>query len=166
MATDLATPTMAGRTDLHIGELDTRLVAEPAQGPSLQWVLPIGWLRLTGGAPMRHEPPTALEIEHAIETVEDAVMPLSRQWPTGTQLQTSDAAARVLHTWVRAQVAGPANALLSLDDVEHAFNELAALSTGRPLASSSWPAHPGLAAYLVVLREAMHHLRFTSIALV
>lgn len=160
MATGADAPAAAGRTRLRIGERETRIESGPAH-----WVLPIGTQAVDGGGPLRHEPPTPLEIERAIEHVEDAVMPLLRQLPPGTQLQTSDAAARVLHALVREQVAGAADAL-SLDDVEHVFNHLAALSMGRPLASSSWLSHTGLAAYLVILREAMHHLRFTSITLV
>ncbi len=165
MTTAPETPPTAVRTLLHIGDLETRLVAEADHGPSLQWMLPIGSLTWTGSRPWRQGMPTALEIEHAIEQVEDAVMPLLRQLPPGTRLETRDVAARVLLACVREAVAGP-DQVLSLDDVEHAFNQLAALSMGRPLASSSWPAHAGLAAYLVILREAMHHLRFASMALV
>lgn len=158
-------PMIGGHTRLRIGEHETRLETEPAQGPVAHWVLPLGTQVVDEGGPLRHEPPTALEIERAIEQVEDQVMPLLRQLPPGTELQTGDAAARVLLGLARARQPGEAHAL-SLEDVEQVFNELAALSMGRPVASSPWLAHPGLAAYLVILREAMHHLRFSSITLV
>lgn len=156
--------TGAGRTLLSVGARETRIDTEPAQGAPAHWVLPIGTQAVDGGRPWRHEPPSALEIERAIEQVEDAVMPLSRQLPPGTQLHTRDAAARMLRGLVREHPAGRVDTL-SLEDVEQVFNELAALSQGRPLASSSWPAQEGLAAYLVILREVMHHLRFSAITL-
>lgn len=159
-----AEPGVAGRTRLSVGERETRIETEPAQGAGQAWVLPMGTQAVDGGRPLRHEPPTALEIERAIEQVEDLVMPLLRPLPPGTPLHTRDAAARVLLGLARAHRSGDANAL-SLDDVEQVFNDLAALSQGRPLASSAWPSHPGLAAYLVILREVLHHLRFTAITL-
>lgn len=156
---------VAGRTRLSVGARETRIETEPAQGPPAHWVLPLGTQAVDGGRPWRHELPSALEIERAIEHVEDAVMPLLRQLPPGTQLHTRDATARWLLGLAREHRAGQADAL-SLEDVEQVFNDLAALSQGRPLVSSSWPAQAGLAAYLVILREVMHHLRFPSITLV
>lgn len=157
-------PLAAGRTRLSVGERETRIETAPVQGGGRHWVLPVGTQVVDGRGPLRHDPPTALEIERAIEQVEDVVMPLLRQLPPGTQLHTSDAAARVLLGLARERQAGSPESL-SLDDVEQVFNALAALAQGRPLASSGWPPHPGLAAYLVILREVLHHLRFTTITL-
>lgn len=154
----------AGRTRLSVGERETRIETVPIQGESRRWMLPVGTQAVDGRGPLRHDPPTALEIERAIEQVEDVVMPLLRQLPPDTTLHTGDAAARVLLDLAREHRAGRPDAL-SLDDVEQVFNALAALSQGRPLASSGWPPQPGLAAYLVILREVLHHLRFTAITL-
>lgn len=154
----------AGRTRLRIGEREMHIDTEAEQGEALHWRLDLGTQTVAGGQAFRHEPPTALEIEHAIEHTEDAVMPLWRQLPVGTQLHTDDASAQVLLELARARVPGQPHAL-SLEDVEAVFNELASLAQGRPPSSSFLPAQAALAAYLVMLREVMHHLRFTSIHL-
>lgn len=155
MAADRVNP--AGRTRLAIGERETRIVAEPSQGPATEWVLPIGTQAL-GAGPFRHEPPSPLEIEHAIEQVEEAVMPLLRQLPRDTQWETRDAASRQLLGLVHG-----GHEVLSIDDVERVFNQLAAVSLGRPVASSGLPPQAAFTAHVLILREAMHHLGFASL---
>ncbi|WP_439609497.1 hypothetical protein [Hydrogenophaga sp.] len=148
----------AGRTRLAIGERETRIVAVPAQGPATERVLPIGTQAL-GSGPFRHEPPSPLEIEHAIEQVEEAVMPLLRQLPRDTPWETRDAATLQL----RRLVHGGGEGRLSIDDVERVFNQLAAVSQGRPVASSGLPPQAAFTAHVLILREAMHHLGFASL---
>lgn len=143
------------QTRLAIGERQTHIVVE-AGGAA--WTLPIGTQALVGGGPFRQHPPTPLEMEHAIETVEDAVMPLLRQLPRDTTLVTDDATAAQL--LALADVKG---AVLTVDDVERVFNALAAVSQGRPMASSGLPDDAGFAAYVLILREAMHHWRIVSL---
>ena len=112
-----------------------------------------------GRGPFRHDPPSPLEIEHAIEQVEEAVMPLLRQLPRDTPWETRDAATRQL----RRLVHGGGEGRLSIDDVERVFNQLAAVSQGRPVASSGLPPQAAFTAHVLILREAMHHLGFASL---
>jgi hypothetical protein len=156
MAAERVNP--AARTRLAIGERETRIVAGPAQGPAAEWVLPIGTLAL-GGGPFRHEPPSPLEIEHAIEQVEEAVMPLLKQLPRDTPWETRDAASRQLLRLVH----GGGDGRLSIDDVERVFNQLVAVSQGRPVGSSGLPPQAAFTAHVLILREAMHHLGFSSL---
>lgn len=149
-------------TRIEITAHATFIATEPLQGGALEWMLDIGTQAL-GNGPFRHTPPTPLEIEHAIEHVENAVMPLLRQLPRGTQLVTGDAAARELHRLTHEREA--AGALLLIDDVEQVFNRLAAVSLGRPVASSGLPVQAEFAAYVLILRETMHHLGFASLTL-
>lgn len=153
---------LEARTRIAIGAQETLIETEPLEGGAREWMLDIGTSAL-GHGPFRHTPPTALEIETAIEHVENAVMPLQRQLPRGSQLVTADAPARELYRLVHEREAG--NALLLIDDVEHVFNQIAAVSLGRPAASSGLPQRAEFAAYVLILRETMHHLGFASLML-
>src|SRR6218665_398575 len=63
------------RTRIHIGAHETLIETWSPEGGACEWMLYIGTEAL-GDGPFRHTPPTALEIENAIEHVENAVMPL------------------------------------------------------------------------------------------
>ena len=148
------------RTRIHIGAQETLIETWSPEIGACEWMLDIGTEAL-GDGPFRHDPPTALEIENAIEHVENAVMPLLRQMPPGTQLVTSDAIARELHQLTSER--GASEALLLIDDVELVFNQIAAVSLGRPAQSSGLPVGVEFPAYVLILRETMHHLGFATI---
>ena len=52
---------------------------------------------------------------------------------------------------------------LALQQVEHVFNELVAVSLGRPPSSGGMPTDQAFVSYVLVLREFMHHLAFGEI---
>jgi hypothetical protein len=145
-------------TTLHIGEQSIRLTA--TTDPGLDSVLLLGTHEL-GNGPWRNEPPSPLEIENAIEFVEDLVMPLAKSLPEGTTLVTHDAEAR--HLVVVARPGEDPAPPLSVEHVERVFNSVVAVSQGRPVASSDLPPQAAFAAYVLILRELMHHLGFDSI---
>lgn len=115
-----------------------------------------------GHLALRHEPPTAYELENAIAVVEEGVMPLSRRLPRPSTLLGSGDALGVV---VRTGGKGPGKVRLALADVELMFQQLAAVAEGRPAASSGLPTGMAFAATLLILREFMHHLGFDSIAI-
>jgi len=132
---------------LAIGALETRIAWE-----GNVHARPIGFA--APGAPWRHAPPTPLEVEQAIEVVEEHVMPLARRLPRPARLVCADALALRL---------GPPGEL-GIAAVEERFNELAAIVQGRP-AGDSPLADPALAGYLLILREVLHHLGFDRVTL-
>ncbi|MCW5652940.1 hypothetical protein [Hydrogenophaga sp.] len=142
---------------LHIGERETRL-SLPGEAP---FVLAIGTLR-PGAMPWRQDPPSAPALESAIADVEDQVMPLLRRLPAGADLHSADREAHALLAWAGLGN-GEGAQTLPIDDVERAFNELAAISLGRPAASSSLPVGGAFTAYVLILRECMHHLGFRTL---
>lgn len=153
-----ATPT--GTTFLQIEAQQTQLrVAAGVR--SFNVILPIGFLR--PGAAFRREPPDAADLERAIEAVEEVVMPLARRVPAGTTLVTADTLASVIGALARG--AAPVSSPVAIDDIESLFNELAALAQGRPVSQSRLPPGPGLAGYLLIARELMHHVGFTALTL-
>jgi exopolyphosphatase/pppGpp-phosphohydrolase len=125
--------------------------------------MPIGTVT-TGRAYFRHDPPSALEIEHAIEAVEDALARIQPALPAGSALQSADALIGRIAQLAGAG-AGPGRELvLGRDLVERSFDRLVAVSAGRPSTQDAIPTDPEFAAALLILRECMHHLQFESIA--
>jgi len=142
---------------LHIGAVQTLV-----EWTDQRLVLPLGSEHI-GQGPFRQDPPSPLALENAIEAVEDLVMPLLKQLPSvhaTRQLHTRDPWARVL---VSLLDASPDRECLSTDDVETVFGQLVAVSQGRPVASSGLPAGSAFVAYVLILREFMHHLGFKDI---
>jgi hypothetical protein len=101
--------------------------------------------------------PMPLELEYAIQTVEDQVVRARTLVAPGTWLTSSDTnlceIAKVTHGHSTLPT------VLTLEEVESAFNRLAAVSLGRPAASEGLPPSKSFAATLLILREFMHHLR-------
>ena len=145
---------------LRVGNDTTLVWAGQDPQPSVLLSLAVG-ARHSGTGGFRHDPPTPGEMELAIMTVEDAVMPIARQLPTGAILYTTDAGIRQI-----AHIAGLADAplmQLPLDDVERVYNLLAAVALGRPASISGVRTDPPFAATLTILREFMHHLGFAAV---
>ena len=91
-------------------------------------------------------------------------MPLARVLPPSTQLVSSGAiASRLLEQVQRAP--GQATGLLTLEQVEQVFGELAAVALGRPSSSGGVPVDGPFVAYVLIVREFMHHLAFGDISI-
>lgn len=152
---------MTGITLIAIGELNTRVCVDGGPSPAIDVELGIGLAQL-GRGPFRRQPPSGLELEAAIAFVEDAVMPLAKVLPPSTKLVSSDEIASRLLTV--AQGGGQPTGVLTLQQVEHVFGELAAVSQGRPASSSGVPTDGPFVSYVLILREFMHHLAFGDIS--
>lgn len=111
----------------------------------------------TVAAHFRHTPPTGVELERAIDAIEDALM-ATRLGHTGRgALATSSA-------WLRFLPGLSSDgAVLSLDQVESLFQRLAAAASGPSTVLGSLPADRETAAALLILRETMHHLGFDHV---
>lgn len=144
---------------LHIGDLQTSLaVAGLGQAPEAM-ALGIG-ARTTATAHFRRDLPTPLELENAIATVEDEVMRARFLVATRPTLYTTDPALREM-----ARLAGASGtpATLTLDAMESLFNRFSARVLGRPASQDGLPDTAAFAATLLILRECMHHLQFSTI---
>ena len=148
-------------TVLHIGEAQTAVATGTGNEAGDVLVLSIG-SKTTAADFFKHMPPLPGELENAIMLVEDELSRLRRVMVAGSALVTTDAAIREI-----ALVSGVAmqpELILTLDAVERSFESLAALSLGRPASSAGIPADAAFAATLLILREFMHHLQFSSIS--
>jgi len=102
----------------------------------------------------RHDPPTARELEHAIDIVEDALMAAKPARRSGAALTTLEPALRLLPG---LHAIGSA---LSRDAIEELFQQLASIASGLPIPSAAVLAGHEVAAALLITRECMHHLDF------
>jgi hypothetical protein len=154
---------MTAQTSLHLGVDTSTLICTEGNGRViLQDELPLGTASLARQW-MRHTPPTPLDIEHAIEQTEDLVMPLAAKLVRTEQLLLRGPGAALVLQGVGAKP----DAVLrwSLDDVEDIFNRIAMVSQGRPSGQDALPTAPEFYAAMVILRECLHHLRFSGVVL-
>lgn len=151
---------MTVQTILELGAESSSLLCTEDARVVLQQTLPLGTASLARQW-MRHTPPTPLDIEHAIEQTEDVVMPLAAKLVRTEQLLLSGPGAALILQGVGA--APDATLRWSLDEVEHLFNRLAAVSQGRPAGQEALPTAPEFYAAMVTLRECLHHLRFGGV---
>ena len=145
---------------LHIGEWATSMrVDDGPHGPQ-PVTLAVGLLDL-GHRYLRHAPPTAGELEAAIEAVEDSLMPATTRLRGPGPLVTADVESRALLTAVG--LPADVQAELDIHAVERLFNRLVDVAGGRPAASEGLPVRAGFAANLLILRELMHHAGRTTL---
>ena len=149
---------------LRFQELTTQVQSAPGADSVVNLALPIAPAPLAREV-LRHTPPTPLEIEQAIEWVEDAVMPARARLPEAFELQVEDAPLRELVGSAGADPSTGGVARLSIQDVENLFSRLVALSEGRPATQDGLPSDGASATRLIILREVLHHWGVQWIAL-
>ena len=145
---------------LHIGPEQTDITVRTAGREDLHLPLTLG-SQLTSLAYFRHTPPTPAELENAIMVVEDELMRVRHDIPSGARVSSSDNDIRAI-----ARLAGVAEneqMPLSVEAVERTFDRLALVINGRPASFEGIPEGNDFAATLLILREFMHHLQFEEI---
>lgn len=105
----------------------------------------------------RHDPPTAIEIEQAIDVVEDAL--------AATGLRHDERGELTIADPVLLAPLGVARDGMHLtrDEVEERFERLASAALGRPDALAGMTLDRAGAAALLLLRECVHHLGYESV---
>jgi hypothetical protein len=88
-------------------------------------------------------------------------MPLAAKLARTEQLQPGGTGAAL----ILQAVGNVPDAVLhwSLDEVEDLFNRIAMVSQGRPIGHEALPTAPEFYAAMVIVRECLHHLRFTEV---
>lgn len=145
---------------LHIGAENTGIAAGNGFVPRAMLALAIG-SRRTAHEHFKHSPPGSLELENAIVTVEDEITRAQRLMLPQSRLYTTDAAAREI-ALLSGVGEGP-QMQLYVDALERSFERLASVALGRPASHEGLPAANRFAATLLILREFVHHMQFSSI---
>jgi exopolyphosphatase/pppGpp-phosphohydrolase len=158
-------PRLQGSTEqpqtlLDIGAWHTVVVASGGNATDALLELPIG-ARRTAEEFFRHDPPRPAELEAAIDAVEDQAMRMAGQLPKGSSLRVSGSFAGEIRHAVATDK--HANVVVTLDEVEQLFQRLASASLGNPAARQGLPSGNSFVAAVLILREFMHHLGFTSV---
>jgi len=141
------TPQARPLSRLHIGAGQTELVVSGAGLSDATLVMPLGTVR-TGAAYFRHDPPAPLEIEHAIEAVEDAIERIRPALPANALWTTAD--PLILRIAAVAGMSMQREVVLGRDLVELSFNRLAAVSAGRPQTQDPIPTDPAFTSALLI----------------
>ncbi|QJY31663.1 hypothetical protein HND92_00845 [Diaphorobacter sp. JS3050] len=155
---------------LQINAQSTLVLPEPGDKDAPSLTMPVGTEQLAAGW-RRGNPPTLLQIEQAIEAIEDAVMPARARFPAALQLATRDPHVHALSALATrpgtAEAASTAAGdWLGIAAVEQLFNRLAARAGGRPASQDALPVDGASAARLLILRELLHHWGLPGVALV
>jgi len=139
---------------LNIGAEQTTLTIGTAERPVTVMHLPIGTQR-TSREHFRHPAPTPLELENAIQTIEDAIAPARARIHASARLYSADPIAHQLTD--EAHSSDTLIPVVSLEQVESAFDQLASdILAGKTTRAA-------YAAELTILREFMHHMRFSTL---
>lgn len=145
---------------LHIGDEHTWVASGSGVEPDQVLLLEMGAKR-TSIEFFKHIPPSPLEIENAITAVEDEVtracVVTREHGPLYSTDERVDDMPRMLG--YSDGLAG----VLSIEQVESLFEQLAARSEGRPASQVDIPDDPRFTATLLILREFMHHLNFHNV---
>lgn len=146
---------------LLLGEKQSALQINPAIAGRSTLPVALGWANVLPG-PLRVTPPGPLDLEMAIQYIEEQVMPLARDIPAGALVRlvcTEKGAPDLLP----ALSAGASPAVFHVDEIELRFGRLCAIAEGSPAGNDQPLVEPATAAALLVVRELMHHCRITHI---
>lgn len=147
-------------TVLHIGDVRSGIAVGSGAVVQSTLAMAIGAERIAREH-FRHAPPSPLELENVIVTVENEVTRARPLIAKNSRLYTTDTALREIA--LLAGVTEAAQMQLSLQAVENTFDRLAAIALGRPTSADSLFDSGAFDARLLILREFMHHLQFSSI---
>lgn len=124
---------------LHLGKPDRPVASLPLDAASIAQGF------------FHHDPPRPVELERAIDVIEDALMAIAPQVGSPDRFVSDDP--------VLLRLPGArAGTTLDAAQVEALFQRLASASLGHPSAAAGLPAGREAAATLLLLRETMHHL--------
>nr|WP_321357244.1 hypothetical protein [uncultured Draconibacterium sp.] len=105
-------------------------------------------------------PPTNDEIDHAINFTEETLAPIQDLFEKETDLYTSDSmAAQIAILAFNTQKSGNQTSVPVIE-LENIFYRLSEIVNGLPASQDVLPDSNQFAAYLLIIREIMHHMGF------
>ncbi len=116
----------------------------------------VGARDITDGV-FRHDPPSPVELEQAIDRIEDALAASGLRHAARGELLIRDPRLCAL---LGLQASGERR---TCDEVEDMFGRLVSVSLGQPAALAGVAGAGDTAAALLILRECMHHLGFDGV---
>ena len=144
--------------------LDSQTIFHSAENDKEIQVLNIGYKSIADKY-FRTFPPTADEVEYAIMEVEDTIMPARKLLPEGNTLIMTGEMVTLIASLTSVESIEN-KVILKRESVEQVFNRMAAIINGLPASQDILPADTYFAAYLLILREVLHHLGYPAVYIV
>lgn len=149
---------------LHLEQDPIRL--QPGNGADITLPLTLAALLDDG---LQRFPPSEVALERAIADIEDALMPQIPALRAHPHMQLACADA-VLEPLIQllALPSRPVQVrvwMLEIEQVEHAFNQIARVAAGLPANAVGLTERPEFVAALLVVRELMHHVGWRQLRL-
>jgi len=145
---------------LRIGARYSQLLIGHQDRPQSHFLLAIGSQTIANEY-LLHAPPLPAELENAIFAIEEQIATAHVTIPAGAQLYSPDLTVRRIAHFLRG--AGEESLSLGTDVVERGFSRLVNAALARSTAQDGLPLNADFVATLVLLRELLHHLQFSSI---
>lgn len=148
-------------TVIHIGAAQTAVASGVGTAPDTVMMLALGTQKISSEF-FKHNPPTAEELENAIMVVEDEVTRARTMTAGDSTLFTFDAA--ILEVVLNSGFSNNGlNLIVSRDAIERTFDRFSQVTLGSSASHQGIPVSTAFGATLLILREFMHHLQFSSI---
>lgn len=112
----------------------------------------------------KHTPPTPDDIEYAINYIEDEIERVVPRIPTNYALYNANDFIRQIASLCGIKTSS--SMILTRDQLEYLFGQYAEISMGRPARSNEADISPLFYAQLLIFREFMHHLKFSSLTII
>ncbi|WP_297095482.1 hypothetical protein [uncultured Draconibacterium sp.] len=105
-------------------------------------------------------PPTNDEIDHAINFTEETLAPIQHLFDAETDLYSSDSMAIEIAQLAFNTAKEEQQINVPVIELENVFYRLSEIVNGLPASQDVLPDSNQFAAYLLIIREVMHHLGF------
>lgn len=146
--------------ELQISEHETGLIDEQNRLKPVS--LSIGY-KLVSDRFFRDFPPTYEDIDRAINFTEDRVVPYQSLFDGESVLTTHDGFAMQIAELAFNTTKGNNWISVPRNELENVFNRFADIVKGLPPSQDLIPEDNKFVAYLLILREIMHHLKFETL---
>ncbi|MCB6184204.1 hypothetical protein LIN78_11670 [Leeia sp. TBRC 13508] len=147
---------------VHISKNETQLFLANHTSEAAVGTLAIGFENVLPG-PIRVTPPRPIDLELAIEYIEEEVMPWAQKLPAQPYLCLvgNEEVVNVITALFDQDASKP----YSIDQIEDAFRRLCEIAEGSPAKGNESLITPVAVSTLLILREMMHHIGFNELQL-
>ncbi|RKD91056.1 hypothetical protein [Mangrovibacterium diazotrophicum] len=147
---------------LHIGEQASDFV-QSRNNSEIRTTLNIGWKQLAEQFYTAF-PPTYDDVDRAINFTEEVLAELEVKFRDESILQSDDPQVEVIAELAFNTTKTEAGeTLVPQIELENVFDRFAEIVKGLPASQDVIPDDLGFAAYLLIIREVMHHLDFREL---
>ncbi|WP_163707996.1 hypothetical protein [Mangrovibacterium lignilyticum] len=147
---------------LNIGETTTNIIRKQNKA-AIRTTLAIGWKQLADFA-YTSFPPTYGEVDQAINLTEEVLAGVEDLFRDEFVLQSADPQLKLIAGLAfNTTTTEAGETVVPQIELENVFERFAAIVKGLPASQDVIPDDLGFAAYLLIVREIMHHLDFEEV---